>query len=90
MEGRRGSIRTTNVTLTAKVDVVRRTAGDLAQDALVIVHYVTRRYTPLPGPPDGNLGVSLEIGDRATAYLNKTGERTYELAGDTGCLVKMP
>jgi hypothetical protein len=90
MEGRRGSVRTTNVTLTAKVDAVRRTSSNLEQSALIVVHYVMRRYAPPPGPPDGDLGVSLEIGDRVVAYLKMTGERTYELSCDVGCLVKLP
>jgi hypothetical protein len=90
MEGRRGSLRTTNVALTAKADAVRWTSSNLEQGAIIIVHYAVRRYAPPPAPPDGDLGVSLEIGDRAVAYLKMTGERTYELSCDVGCLVKLP
>jgi hypothetical protein len=90
--GSGGSQTTTQVTLTARVDVVHRTASNLVPGSVIVVHYVHTSYkTPLPppGPGAGDNNILLDIGDRAAAYLKKTGETTYEPAGAAGCLVKL-
>ena len=87
-----GSETTTKVTLTAQVDVVHRTTTGLTRGATIILQYAARRYDPPTLgciPPDGNYGVFLGIGERATAYLKKVDENAFELAGDVGCLVKL-
>ena len=83
-----GSMTATDVTLTAKVDEVRRSAGGLATGSVISVRYGITRYTRLPGPPDGNQGISLNIGEKALAYLTPMNNRTFQLAGPVGCLVK--
>ena len=84
-----GSLTTTNVTLTAQVDVVQRTASGLAPGSVIIVQYEITRYQPPPGPPDGARGIVLNIGEKATAYLKQTNVKTFQLACAFGCLVKL-
>jgi hypothetical protein len=88
--GSGGSQTTTQVTLTARVDVVHRTASNLVPGSVIVVHYVHTSYkAPLPPPGAGDTNILLDIRDRAAAYLKKTRETTYEPAGAAGCLVKL-
>jgi hypothetical protein len=84
-----GSVTTTDVTLTAKVDVVHRTASGVAPGSVIVVRYELTRYTPPPGPPDGSRGIVLNIGEKAAAYLKQTNENNFHLACLFGCLVKL-
>jgi hypothetical protein len=83
-----GSVTTTNVTLRAKVDVVRRTASNLATEAEIVVQYVVQHYEPV-APPDGNYGTILGAKDRATAYLKNSHDNVFDLSCIVGCLVKL-
>jgi len=83
-----GSMTTTEVTLMAKVNEVRRTTSGVAPGSVIMVRYRITRYEPLPGPPDGNQGIVLNIADEATAYLKQTNKDTFELACPVGCLTK--
>ncbi len=88
--GSGGSQTTTQVTLTARVDTVHRTASNLVPGSVIVVHYVHTSYKmSRPPPGSGDTNILLGIGDRAAAYLKKTGETTYEPAGAAGCLVKL-
>jgi hypothetical protein len=80
------SVTDTNVILTVKVDSVQRTASGLAPGASIVLRYAVRRYEPV-APPDGNFGVILRVGDKATAYLKKGAAGNLELAGPVGCLI---
>ena len=82
-----GSITTTDVTLHAKIDVVRRSASNLTPGAEIVVRYVVQHYDPV-APPDGNYGIVLSPQDHATAYLKKVGDGTFELNCVFGCLIK--
>jgi hypothetical protein len=84
--GSGGSVTTGDISLTAKIDQVHRTASNLKPGDEIIIKYKFRRYTPIP-PPDGNYGVILNSGEKATAYLKQVGGTAYELACDTGCLI---
>jgi len=84
-----GSVTTTNVTLTIRVDLVHRTASGLVTGSVIVVRYEITRYQPPPGPPDGAQGIVLNIGDRATAYVKQTNDRNFQLACAVGCLVKL-
>jgi len=85
-----GSLTTAQITLTARVDVILRTASNLVPGSVIVVHYGHTSYKgPLPPPGAGDTNILLDIGDRAVAYLKKTGETTYEPAGAAGCLVKL-
>jgi hypothetical protein len=83
-----GSMTTTDVTLTGKVNEVRRTASGVAPGSVITVRYRITRYEPLPGPPDGNQGIVLNVAEEATAYLKQTNKDTFELACPVGCLTK--
>ena len=83
-----GSVTTTEVTLTAKVNEVRRTASGVATGSVITVRYGVTRYEPLPGPPDGNQGIVLNVAEEATAYLKQTNKDAFELACPVGCLTK--
>jgi hypothetical protein len=82
-----GSVTTTDVTLHAKIDAVRRSASNLTPGTEIVVRYVVQHYDPV-APPDGNYGVVLSPQDRATAYLKKASDGTFELNCVFGCLVK--
>jgi hypothetical protein len=82
-----GSVTTTNVTLRAKIDVVRRSASNLTPGTEIVVRYVVQHYDPA-APPDGNYGIILSPQDSATAYLKKASDGTFELDCVFGCLVK--
>ncbi len=85
-----GSETTTQVTLTARVDVVHRTSSNLVPGSIIVVHYVHTSYkTPVPPPGAGDTTILLDVHDRAAAYLKKTDETTYEPEGAMGCLVKL-
>jgi hypothetical protein len=84
-----GSVTTTNVTLTAQVDVVHRTASGLALGSVIVVQYEITRYQPPPGPLDGAQGIILNIGDKAAAYLKPANDKNFQLACVMGCLVKL-
>ena len=83
------SVITTSVTLTAKVDVIHRTATGLAQGSVIVIQYEITRYQPPPGPPDGVRGVILNVGEGAAAYLTRASGKLFHLACVTGCLVKL-
>jgi len=82
-----GTVTTTNVTLRARIDAVHRTTSNLVPGAEIVVKYVVEHYEPVP-PPDGNYGTLLDPQDRATAYLKKSGDQTFDLSCVFGCLVK--
>jgi len=83
-----GSVTTFDLSVTARVDVVHRSASALTPQTTIIVQYGARRYKPAP-PPGGDYGVILETGQKAKAYLKKKDGNTYQLAGDIGCLEKL-
>ena len=63
------SVTTRHITMTAKVDVVLRTASNLAPGSVIVVRYEnTFHEPPLPGPQPT---IVLNTGDRATAYLKR-------------------
>jgi hypothetical protein len=82
-----GSVTTIDVTLHAKIDVVRRSASDLTPGKEIVVRYVVQHYDPV-APPDGNYGIILSPQDHATAYLKKVSDGSFELNCIFGCLVK--
>jgi hypothetical protein len=82
-----GSVTTYDISLTARVDVVDRSANGLTPQTTIIVHYDAQYYEPVP-PPGGNYGTILKINQKAKAYLKKNGNE-YRLAGSIGCLEKL-
>ena len=85
--GNGGSVTTTRVTLTAKVDVVHRTASDLVPGSVIVVRYSIVRHTPpIPGI---QRDIVLDVGESAAAYLKRATERTYILACAFGCLERL-
>jgi hypothetical protein len=50
-----GSVTTYDISLTARVDVVDRSANGLTPQTTIIVHYDAQYYEPVP-PPGGNYG----------------------------------
>jgi hypothetical protein len=82
-----GSVTTTNVTLTATVDVVHRTASGLVPGSVIVVRYSrSRQIPPVPGIQQD---IVLNIGERAAAYLKQTNEKIYGLACPFGCLERL-
>ena len=78
-----GSVTTTIVIMTAKVDVVLRTASGLAPGAVIVLRYsIVRQEPPVPSGPQN---IILNAGDRARAYLEGSG-KNLKLACDQ-CLV---
>lgn len=85
--GNDGSVTTTNVTLTAKVDVVHRTVSGLVPGSVIVVRYsISRQIPPVPGIQQD---IILDIGERAAAYVKQTEEKTYILACAFGCLERL-
>jgi hypothetical protein len=84
-----GSVTTTNVTLTTQVNLVHRTASGLVPGSVIVVRYEITRYQPPPGPPVLALGIVLNPGERATAYLKRTSEENFQPACAMRCLVKL-
>lgn len=82
-----GSVTTGDITLTAKIDQVYRTGSNLKSGDEIIIKYKFRWYAPI-SPPDGNYGIILNSGEKATAYLKQMRGTTYELACQVGCLVR--
>jgi hypothetical protein len=82
-----GSVTTYDISLTARVDAVDRSANALTPQTTIIVHYNAQYYEPVP-PPGGNYGTILKINQKAKAYLKKDGNE-YRLAGSIGCLEKL-
>jgi hypothetical protein len=80
-----GSVTTLDIAVNARVDLVHRTESGLAPQEIIIIRYHARRYEPV-SPPGGNYGLTLNVGQRAKAYLRKTSDNTFELAYDAGCL----
>lgn len=81
-----GTVTTINVTMTAKVDRVLRTASGLTPGAVIVVRYtVTHQSPPTPGPQEAAI---LSNGEKARAYLMKFDARTYGLAAEGGSLLK--
>jgi hypothetical protein len=80
-----GTFTSTIETLSVKIESVERTASKLQPGAVIVVRYLVRRYPP-PGPPDGNLGTFLDVGESVTAYLKPAADSTFELACPIGCL----
>lgn len=76
-----------DVTLTARVDVVDRSANALTPQAKIIVHYGGEYYVGIVAL-DGNYAPILKIGQKAKAYLKKNGNE-YRLVSDIGCLEKL-
>jgi hypothetical protein len=85
--GSDGSVTTYDISLTARVDVVDRSANALTPQATIIVHYGAQYYEGFT-PVGGNYGTILKIGQKAKAYLKKNGNE-YRLAGDIGCLERL-
>jgi hypothetical protein len=75
-----------DITLTARVDVVDRSANALAPQAKIIIHYGGEYYVGIVAL-DGHPPI-LKIGEKVKAYLKKNGNE-YRLAGDIGCLEKL-
>jgi hypothetical protein len=85
--GNAQSVTTTDVTLTAKVDVVRRTASGLVPGSEIVVRYeVTHREPPIPGPQQD---IILNPGEKAVAYLKHKDENNFTCAAMPGCLERL-
>lgn len=85
--GNNGSVTTTNVTMTAKVDVVHRTVSGLVPGSVIVVRYsILRQIPPMPGIQQD---LVLDIGERAAAYVKQTEGNTYMLACAFGCLERL-
>jgi hypothetical protein len=81
------SVTTTDVILTAKVDLVRRTASGLLAGAVIVVRYqVTSHDPPMPGPQQDMI---LYPGNKAVAYLKRENENNFACAAAPGCLEKL-
>lgn len=83
-DGNGGSVTTTLVTLTAKVDIVHRTVSGLVPGSVIAVRYSRSGQTP--PMPDIQQDIVLSIGESAAAYLRQADEKTYILACPFGCL----
>jgi hypothetical protein len=82
--GNGGSATTTDVTLTANVDFVRRTVSGLAPGSVIVVRYsIVRQLPPMPGIQQD---IIPNVGERAVVYLKQTSEKTYILACAFGCV----
>jgi hypothetical protein len=85
--GSGGSVTTTRIALTARVDAVHRTVSGLVPGAVIVVRYSRSVHTPpMPGIQQD---IIPNIGERAAAYLKQTGEKTYMLACPFGCLERL-
>jgi hypothetical protein len=82
--GNSGSLTTTLVTLTARVDVVHRTVSGLAEGSMIVVRYSLSLQDP--PPPGIQQEIVLNAGERATAYLKQENGKNYILACPFGCL----
>jgi hypothetical protein len=81
------TITTTDVTLTAKVDQVRRTASGLVAGSMIVVRYaVTHQDPPMPGPQQDLI---LNPGEKAVAYLKRDNDNTFRCAAAPGCLDRL-
>jgi hypothetical protein len=87
-EGSDGSITTYDISLTARVDVVDRSANALTPQTTIIIHYGAQYYQGMI-PVGANYGTILKIHEKAKAYLKKKDGNMYELAGPIGCLEKL-
>jgi hypothetical protein len=86
-QGNTQSVTTIDVTLTAKVDVVRRTASGLVPGSVIVVHYeITHQEPPMPGPQQD---IILNPGEKAVAYLKHKNENNFTCAAAPGCLEKL-
>jgi len=86
-QGNAQSVTTTDVTLTAKVDVVRRTASGLVPGTVIVIRYaITYQEPPVPGPQPN---IILNPGEKAVAYLEHKNENNFTCAAAPGCLEKL-
>ena len=82
-----GSVTTTLVALTARVDVIHRTVSGLVPGAVIVVRYsLSVQRPPVPGIQQD---IVLNIGEKAVAYLKQANEKTYILACAFGCLDRL-
>jgi len=75
------------VTLTAKVDVVVRTASSLVPGSVIVVRYeIMHSEPPTPGPQQN---IILNPGEKAVAYLKHNNGNNFTCAAAPGCLDKL-
>jgi hypothetical protein len=82
-----GSITTYDILLTARVDVVDRSANALTPQTTIIIHSFAQYYEGF-APLDGNYGTILKIHQKAKAYLKKNGNE-YRPVSEIGCLERL-
>jgi hypothetical protein len=84
-----GSVTTYDISLTARVDVVDRSANALTPQTTIIVHYGVQYIEPVPTLGGGYPNPILKIHEKAKAYLKKKDGNTFELANPIRCLEKL-
>jgi hypothetical protein len=82
-----GSVKVTDVTMTAKVDVVLRATSNVHPGSVITIHYVVTEYRPhgLTGPHPPAIP---NVGDRAAAYLLLDNAGAYKLAAEGESILK--
>jgi hypothetical protein len=81
------TVTTIDVTLTAKVDVVVRTASSLVPGSVIVVRYeIMHSEPPTPGPQQN---IILNPGEKAVAYLKHNNGNNFTCAAAPGCLDKL-
>jgi hypothetical protein len=88
LSGPDGSVTTYDISLTARVDAVDKSANALTPQTTIIVHYGAEYYEGMT-PVGSNYGTILKVREKAKAYLKKKEGNTFELAGPIGCLERL-
>lgn len=76
-----GSIKVSDVTMAAKVDVVFRTTSNFFPGSVITIHHVVTEYRP-HGSPGPHSPAIPNVGDRAAAYLVLDNAGTYKLVAE--------
>jgi hypothetical protein len=88
LSGPDGSVTTYDISLTARVEAVDKSANALTPQTTIIVHYGAQYYEGIT-PVGANYGTILKVREKAKAYLKKKEGNIFELAGPIGCLERL-